>query len=50
MEEQGGCTTLIYKSNINTEENSGTTRDLLTMEYHDYKVSFKSLTLNLYVI
>ena len=31
-------------------EKFGTTRDLLTMEYHDYKVHFKSLTLNLYVI
>ena len=46
----GGGTALIYKSNINVEEKSGTTRDLLTMEYHDYKVHFKSLTLNLYVI
>ena len=46
----GWGTALIYKSNINIEEKSGTTRDLLTMEYHDYKVCFKSLTLNLYVI
>ena len=46
----GGGTALIYKSNINIEEKSVTTRDLLTMEYHDYKVHFKSLTLNLYVI
>ena len=46
----GGGTALIYKSNINVEEKSGTTRDLLTMEYHDYKVHFKSLTLNLFVI
>ena len=46
----GGGITLIYKSNISIEEKSGTTRDLLTMEYHDYKVHFKSLTLNLYVI
>ena len=45
-----GGTALIYKSNINVEEKSGTTRDLLTMEYHDYKVHFKSITLNLYII
>ena len=46
----GGGIALIYKSNISIEVKSGTTRDLLTMEYHDYKVHFKSLTLNLYVI
>ena len=43
----GGGIALIYKSNISIEEKSGTTRDLLTMEYLDYKVHFKSLTLNL---